>query len=119
MGHNFSTYHPDKDPLANNAMVAPFLTDVDTRGTGSVFYRESRDRDLLERAGAQVRESGRSSNFMPTSLIIATWNGVGYYSGKSDKVLCIIITKNTVIATLYAIFGKLDLHNKVCGIQPW
>jgi hypothetical protein len=82
--------------------IAPFWADVDTRpplGTetppagvarediGKVFYREEFDRELLERAGGEIRDSFIGlQTFTPTSLFIATWINVGYYDHHIDKV---------------------------------
>ncbi len=84
MGNNFSSYTPE--PLAKNALVAPFFSDVDTRKAGSVFYREEKDPVWLNKAEKEVVEAGRSKYFKPTILVIATWDSVGYYNSKSDKV---------------------------------
>ncbi len=84
MGNDFSSYTPE--PLAQHALVAPFFSDVDTRKAGSVFYREEKDPVWLNKAENEVVEAGRSKYFKPTILVIATWDRVGYYNSKSDKV---------------------------------
>nr|CAD7429102.1 unnamed protein product [Timema monikensis] len=68
-------------------VIAPLYTNVDTRGSGTVYYRETQDPSLLERASDAVRESFSSAaDFTATSLFIATWDNVGYYNRGSDKV---------------------------------
>ena len=81
-------------------MIAPFWADVDTREStetppagvtrediGKVYYREEFGSDLLVKAGREIREAFIGlSTFEPTSLFIATWRNVGYYSHHIDKV---------------------------------
>ena len=79
-------------------MIAPFWADVDTRGSGTppagvakedvgkVWYREEFSSELLEKAGQEIREAFiDASDFVPTSLFIATWRNVGYYEKRIDK----------------------------------
>ena len=63
--------------------IAPFLANVDTRGTGTVFYRQTDDVPLMT-GFAQYFES--ISDFSPTSLFIATWDGVGSYDSNTHLV---------------------------------
>ncbi|XP_046389156.1 nidogen-like isoform X2 [Ischnura elegans] len=68
-------------------VIAPFYSDVDTRGAGTIFYRETQDEALLSRATGLVREYFSSaSSFEAKSVFIATWKGVGYYNKGADKV---------------------------------
>ena len=72
-------------------MVAPYWADVDTRGTGNVFYRQTTDPSLLARATSEIRAAfPRSINVTITNLVIATWDAVGYFSLNIDKVSLII-----------------------------
>ena len=83
-----STYTPQTFPLSGNLqLIAPDWADVDTRGTGSVWYRETTDTQLLARARDEIRAAFiNQASFSPTSLFIATWDHVGYYSQRTDKV---------------------------------
>lgn len=69
-------------------MIAPFWADADTQGAGVVYYRETSDSSLLEKAEREISLS-YGDNFSPTSLFIVTWDGVGYSSGHTDKVYII------------------------------
>lgn len=72
---------------SSSAFIYAYSADADTRELGSVFYRESRDEELLDLStnfqGLTFSES--SQNF--TSLFIATWFYVGYYDGGTDRVM--------------------------------
>ena len=86
---------------------------VDDNG-GSVWYRtisieEDGDNDILSsstnaailaRSAIEVETNFNEEMFRPTELFIATWDGVGYYNQKKDKVTSI---------SLCAIFNKLYL----------
>ena len=67
---------------------------------GSVWYRtisiqEDGDNDILSsstnaailaRSAIEVETNFNEEMFRPTELFIATWDGVGYYNQKKDKV---------------------------------
>ncbi|CAN8003110.1 unnamed protein product [Ixodes hexagonus] len=77
----FSAQFPLPYPL-----IAPLYCDVDTRGAGRVFYRETQDEGLLLRFSALVAGQFAGSPFRARSLFVATWDGVGAYEQKADKV---------------------------------
>ena len=83
-----STFTPQAFPLSGNLqLIAPYWADVDTRGTGSVWYRQTTDTQLLARARDEIRAAFiNQASFNPTSLFIATWDHVGYYNRRTDKV---------------------------------
>ena len=69
-------------------IIAPYWADVDTRGTGNVYYRQTTDPILLARATSEIRTAfPESSNVTIINLLIATWNRVGYYLRNTDKVI--------------------------------
>ena len=68
-------------------IIAPYLSDVDTRGIGNITYREDSSTALLNRTRLEIQRAfENSSNFEPTNLFIVTWNTVGYYNDNTDKV---------------------------------
>ena len=68
--------------------IAPFYSDVDTRIQGSIYYRESQQPELIGAVIQILEENFNSADgFKPTSLLIVTWDSVGYYDRKSDKVM--------------------------------
>ncbi|XP_065894659.1 sushi, nidogen and EGF-like domain-containing protein 1 [Dysidea avara] len=89
-------------------MVAPYWADVDTRGTGNVFYRQTTDPSLLARATSEIRAAfPRSINVTITNLVIATWDAVGYFSLNIDKTntfQCVLATDGveSFVIFLYA-----------------
>ena len=53
-----------------------------------MFYRQTTDPSLLARATSEIRAAfSNSQNVTITDLLIATWDNVGYYYRKSDKVI--------------------------------
>ncbi|KAJ8309420.1 hypothetical protein KUTeg_014294 [Tegillarca granosa] len=67
-------------------LIAAFLADIDTTATGQVFYRESQEQELLERAALEVQQHfSNFDDYMPTSLFLATWDNVGYYNGNDTQ----------------------------------
>ena len=83
-----SQFTPDSFPLDDGRMViAPYWGDVDTTGTGIVWLRETSNATLLDRAASDIRGAFVNQMFFePTSLFIATWDHVGYYSSRTDLV---------------------------------
>ena len=69
----------------NNRIIAPYWADVDTRGTGAIYYRRTTDPSLLARATSEIRRALPGA--LPlTNLLIATWDAVGYYFRQIDRV---------------------------------
>ena len=65
---------------ANISLIAPFWGDVDITRFGSIFYRETSNVTLLQRARDQLQGLFSSSgNFTPTTLFIATWDRVAEF----------------------------------------
>ena len=78
-------------PLGDK-IIAPYWADVDTREVGTIYYRQSSYPDLLNKAANDIsRGFPMSQNVTVTNLLIATWDAVGYYSHKSDKVVIITV----------------------------
>ena len=63
-------------------LIVPYFEDVNTTQSGSVFYRESFDPLLLQRAQGHVQAVFRLTNkFYPKHLFIATWYRVAPADG--------------------------------------
>ena len=68
--------------------VAPFWADVDTTNAGDVWYRQSTSQTLLNKANMQIRDAfPLLTQFTANHLIIVTWDHVGYFDSKMDKVI--------------------------------
>ena len=83
-----SQYTPQSFPLGDGRMIiAPYWGDVDTRGVGTVWYRETSTISLLDRAKRDIQSAFVNQRFFePITLFIATWDRVGYYSSHTDLV---------------------------------
>lgn len=75
----------------NYPVIAPLYSNVDTRGAGNVFYRETHDPALLQQASDNVRNfyPNLELDFNAASIFITTWLEVGYYNYGSDKASAI------------------------------
>ena len=83
----FDVFRISYSNFAYSASIAPFYSSVDTRGTGNVFSRQTKDSYLLTRATNEIQLSFLSStNVSIKNLLIVTWDAVGYYSNHTDKV---------------------------------
>ena len=86
-GH-FDVHTPISLPLSGTQpIIAPYWADVDTRGAGQIFYRQTTNATLLSRATNEIRAAfPTSQNIAIQGLLIATWYKVGYFYSKTDKV---------------------------------
>ena len=87
----YSSYSPLLLPLngtdSTEQIIAPYWADVDTSGTGQIFYCQSTDPSLLARATSEIQAAfPASENVTIQSLVIVTWHKVGYYNSNTDKV---------------------------------
>ena len=83
----------DGFPLGDGRfIIVPFWGDVDTRGTGTVWYRETTDTSLLLQARNEIRAAFVDQmSFEPETLFIATWDHVGYFYRHTDLVCVAVI----------------------------
>ena len=82
-----STYTSSPFPLSY-PIIAPYWADVDTRGNGSVYYRETSSASIISTVASHVSNAFPSqSPFYATSVVIVTWDRVGYYKQQTDKVI--------------------------------
>ncbi|XP_066494914.1 alpha-tectorin-like, partial [Tiliqua scincoides] len=86
-GQPVSQFTPDPFPLTDGrAFVAPFWADVDNRITGEVYYRQTQERQLLQRATADINAYFLDERFTATWVFVATWDQVAFYGSLSSKV---------------------------------
>lgn len=84
-------------------IIAPLWADIDIRPAdgGNIWYRHTDDAELLRRAQVEIRDALLNrATFTPTSLFIATWDHVGYFSRRTDLV-CKIRYAKFVIASAF------------------
>ena len=68
-------------------IIAPYWSNIDTRGSGKIFYRETAEPSLLSRASSEIQAAfPMSENVTIKNLLIATWDAVGYFPERADKV---------------------------------
>ena len=81
---NVNQYTPDKFPLGDRRrLVAPCWADADTTVAGKVFYRETSDQGLLQRATVDVTTVYvKCKAFSAAWLLIATWYEVAFYGAQ-------------------------------------
>ena len=95
---SFNSRYNVRTPLSlplsgTQQIIAPYWADVDTRGTGQVLYRQSTDPSLLARASREIQAAfSLTYNIEIKNLLISTWNAVGYYYRKTDKVRTYVCT---------------------------
>lgn len=89
--------------------IAPFYADVDTRGTGSLFFRVTEDREVLQRADDIVHRAFLDEDgFASRSAFVATWDRVGYFDTMTDKVRVMLALTQGGMAKLHLIWPTYD-----------
>lgn len=78
-----SQFTPEAFPLSDSrSFIAPLWADVHNGIRGDVYYRESMDQEILERATQDVRKYFKNMvSFTATWTFIATWTQVTFYGG--------------------------------------
>nr|XP_022323644.1 protein mesh-like [Crassostrea virginica] len=103
------TYTPNPFPIANDArMIAPFWADIDTRKGGTVWYRETTEDSLLDRATDEIKDYfPQFLRFRASWIFIATWENVAFFGCASEGCLkrntfqAVLITNGQHSFTIY------------------
>lgn len=80
-----SSYTPTPFPLGSNKrLVAPYWADIDTRNGGDIWYRETTNSTLLQKASEEIqRIFPRQYNFKASWMFIGTWKEVAFFGADS------------------------------------
>lgn len=102
-------YQPTLRLGSRYKLIAAFLSDIDTSAAGSVYYRQTQDENLLERASSDVKGHFQGyQDFKATGLFIATWEDVGYFPANSTKLNTFQIVLVSDGSDTFAILNYLD-----------
>ena len=86
----YPTFNPAPFPMPNRSLIAPFMSDVDTRGIGEIYLKETSDPTLLQRASSIIHSATYQvmelPQFDPLWMLVATWYNVGHYNSGTNKV---------------------------------
>lgn len=80
-GQELRTFTPSPFPLEDEIpLLAAYWADVDTRINGDIWYRESTERNVLDKATREIRCFGYAyRSFHADWVFIATWEEVSFY----------------------------------------
>ena len=85
----FNDFTPEPFPLgfsgSDDVVLAMYWADHDVRQAGNIFYRASTNFFHLNEVGRNISRVF-SAEFEPTSLFIATWDGVPSFLGDDEIV---------------------------------
>ena len=113
-GASLSDFTPFAFP-SGNKIIAPYSTDVDTRGSpdvsgdglNDVYFSERTNQTDLSAISTIVNKAFGGA-FAATSAFVATWDHVGYFSSHADKRNTFQAVLATNWAQSYVIFHYLD-----------
>ena len=78
-GMDYRQWMPASFPISQT-IIAPFWADSHTSCSGDVYYRETTANSTLAKVANGIQNSlSRSSDFYPSSVVIATWHQVKYF----------------------------------------
>ena len=100
---SLSDYTPEQFPLNDSVpIIAPYWADVDTRGTGNVWYRLTTDPEIILRVRNEIAVAfpQLSTSFIAQEVVVAAWDRVGYYDSQTNLVI-IISRTNKINYTCY------------------
>ncbi|XP_075695174.1 alpha-tectorin-like isoform X2 [Rhinoderma darwinii] len=78
-------YTPDAFPIDDFCMICPFWGDVDNECEGLIYYRQTKDVDLLKRLSDDINKLFENLDFVAEWAFIATWDNVAYHGTESNK----------------------------------
>ncbi|XP_077390200.1 uncharacterized protein sned1 isoform X5 [Festucalex cinctus] len=102
-----SQFTPVAFPIAGDRrVVAPFWADVDNRRAGRVFYRQSREPDILHRAATDIKMYFSDfPDFNATWVLVSTWHQVTFYGGSSTTPVntfqAVLVTDGELSFTIF------------------
>ncbi|XP_068810150.1 sushi, nidogen and EGF-like domain-containing protein 1 isoform X6 [Struthio camelus] len=102
-----SQFTPVAFPISKDRrVVAAFWADVDNRRAGDVYYRESKDQAILERATKDIAQYfPEFPEFVAQWVFIATWYRVTFFGGSSfspvNTFQIVLITDGKLSFTIF------------------
>ncbi|XP_066570353.1 alpha-tectorin [Amia ocellicauda] len=107
-----SQFTPEAFPLTDSrSFIAPFWADVHNGIRGDVYYRESTEPAILQRATQDIRKYYKNmGSFSATWVFIATWHQVTFYGGSQTtpvNTFQAVIISNGV--SFFAMFNYGDI----------
>ncbi|XP_052091067.1 protein mesh-like isoform X1 [Mytilus californianus] len=106
-----SSYTPTPFPLGSSRrLVAPYWADMDTRNGGDIWYRETTNSTLLQKASVEIQTIfPRQYNFKASWMFIGTWKEVAFFGAdsngkqKRNTFQCVLITngRHSFVMFLY------------------
>lgn len=103
-----SQFTPVAFPISKDRrVVAAFWADVDNRRAGDVYYRESTEQPILERASRDiVQYFPEFPGFSAQWVFIATWYRVTFFGGSSFSP---VSSRGKAAVSLGVVFFKKEL----------
>ncbi|KAM6907349.1 alpha-tectorin [Xenentodon cancila] len=107
-----SQFTPEAFPLSDSrSFIAPLWADVHNGIRGDVYYRETTDPEILERATQDVRKHFKNMPaFTAVWVFIATWNQVTFYGGSQTTP---VNTFQTVLISDGAAFFSMFNYGEI------
>uniref|UniRef100_A0A3B5LPA4 NIDO domain-containing protein n=1 Tax=Xiphophorus couchianus TaxID=32473 RepID=A0A3B5LPA4_9TELE len=76
----WSSFTPQRFPMyGTRDVIAPFWTDLDTRGNGDIYYIQYTSGSILQQVTQDINRYFPALNFQANWIFIATWYEVAYF----------------------------------------
>ncbi|XP_041425685.1 mucin-4-like isoform X2 [Xenopus laevis] len=98
---------PQNLPVFNVAFLAPFWTPVSDYVGGYIFFRLSRDAELVSRATSDIRNYFNTTDFSAQWVLVVTWS-------RTENITNTVNTFQTILSTdgnvTYLLFNYADIN---------
>eukprot|EP00079_Xenopus_tropicalis_P019607 XP_012809475.1 PREDICTED: mucin-4-like isoform X3 [Xenopus tropicalis] len=98
---------PQNLPLSNIAFLAPFWTHVSSYVGGYIFFRLSRDAELLSRATSDISSYFNITYFSAQWVLVVTWSRTENITNKVNTFQTILSSDGNVT---YLLFNYADIN---------
>lgn len=117
-GVQVSQFTPEAFPLSDSrSFIAPLWADVHNGIRGDVYYRETMEPDILERASLDVRKFFKNmGSFTANWVFIATWHQVTFYGGSQTTPVKLTLFMKIKYITIYKACTNLSMTEAVPNI---
>ncbi|XP_077312582.1 uncharacterized protein LOC143933541 [Lithobates pipiens] len=98
-------------PIATSGpCLAPFWTDVNNEISGNIFYRLSKDSELLNMTENDMSRYFPAVLFSPKWVFVATWDKVPYFDSRTNKVNTFQAVLSTDENSTFVMFNYGDIQ---------
>ena len=114
MGTAYNPLSSSPLPINGRSFIAPYWGDVDLGGIGEVYYRQTTSPILLARASDEIQNAFTNhQNVNISNLFIVTWDTVGYFPSRTDRVRLVIVLQLLSVVNTYMAYILMFCYTSI------